>query len=117
MVSFAALVVVLLVFGMNTALVLEARSRAQIAADAAALAAAPLTFDDFGSDGSPHDEAVRLAELNGARLIACVCEVDRSWQTLVVSVTVVVNRQIPGFPAAKIKAEARAEFVPTDMLP
>ena len=116
-VGFSALVVVLLVFGVNTALVLEARSRAQIAADAAALAAAPLTFDDFGSTASSLEEATRLAELNGARLTECSCQLDLSWRTRVVTVTVVVDREIPGFPNAGVRAEASAEFSPIELLP
>jgi hypothetical protein len=116
-VGFAALTVVILLFGVNTALVVEARARAQTAADAAALGAAPLTFDDFGSQATPSDEAARLANRNGARLTQCTCVMNRSWQARVVTVTVVVDRQIPGFARAEIRAEAQAEFSPRDLLP
>ena len=56
---------------------LAARLQASAAADAAALAAAPVTFRRFGSAGTPIDEAARFAVANGARLVTCRCPVDR----------------------------------------
>ena len=66
--------------------VVAARDQAQMAADAAALAAAPVTFRQFGAKGSAHGEAGRFAEANGARLVGCAgCEIDASWQSRIVA--------------------------------
>lgn len=114
-VSIVAVALVLIMTSVGIGLVVDARAQAQIAADAAALAAAPLTFDSFGAAGSPRAEAERLAALNGAVLISCECEVNRSWNTRTVEVEVTVQRQILGVPA-RIVAAAQAEFSPVDLL-
>ena len=112
-----------------------ARARAQTAADAAALAAAvEIALRTPGSNGasnpgSPTEQARRLAEANGARLIACRCPGNgsgpgptasetqapapsgperRTSRTLVVRVDVPVHtRLLPG--RNRIPAEARAD--------
>ena len=48
--------------------VLMAKSRAVAAAEAGALAAAPVTFRPFGAAGTPAQEAARLVRANGAEL-------------------------------------------------
>ena len=62
---------------------LGARARAALAADAAALAAAPVTFRSYGARQSPAAEAARFAAANGARLLRCACPVNRSWRSRV----------------------------------
>jgi secretion/DNA translocation related TadE-like protein len=70
----AGAIVVVLVCTMGVAdvgRVLTERSRAQTAADAAALAAAQdLALDD----GDPAVDASSLAVMNGADLVSCVCD-------------------------------------------
>jgi hypothetical protein len=87
------------------------------AADAAALAAAPVTFRPFGARGSPRQEAARFALANGTRLVRCTCRVDRSWE--IRTVTVVVERQIDvlGLGRFKVGATSRATFEPSALLP
>lgn len=94
----------------------HARVQATAAADAAALAAAPVTFLPFGARGTPAEEAERFAAANGARLVACSCAVDRSWahRTVVVD----VERVVRLWPAGSItvRARGRAEFSPVLLL-
>jgi hypothetical protein len=116
LVGLVAVGVVIMVFAINVGLVLDARSGAQAAADAAALGAAPLTFAEFGSTLSPKAEAARLAEANGAALLSCICEMNTSWKSRIVEVTVAVSRPIPGFGKAQVRASARAQFSPVEAL-
>lgn len=110
-VAAVALIMGLLV--VDVATFLHARNRAQVAADAAALAAAPVTFRAFGAGGSPAEEAAKYAAINGAWLVACRCHVDRSWdsRTIAVEVAVVIDAVL--LPASEVRATSRAEFVPT----
>lgn len=97
--------------------VVAARETAQLAADAAALAAAPVTFRPFGAGGSPVDEARRYAEVNGARLVRCTgCERDGSWHRRVVEVEVEVSVDVFVFGLGRVEATAAAEFVPVQLL-
>jgi hypothetical protein len=93
-----------------------ARLDAATAADAAALAAAPVTFLPFGSVGSPFDEAARFARLNGADLLSCVCAVDRSFSNRTVVVRVANAVQLPFVGEIRIEAVGRAEFLPALLL-
>jgi hypothetical protein len=86
------------------------------AADAAALAAAPVTFRPFGARGSPRQEASRFASSNGTRLVRCVCRVDRSWSSRTVSVTVERSVDLPGFGRFKVRAASSATFEPEALL-
>ncbi len=94
----------------------HARVQAAAAADAAALAAAPVTFLPFGARGTPAEEAERFAAANGSRLVFCSCPVDRSWahRTVVVD----VERVVSLWPAGSItvRARGRAEFSPVLLL-
>lgn len=115
-----AIVAVTLLLGLlmvDAATFLHARSRAQIAADAAALAAAPVTFRSFGANGSPDDEAALYAEANGARLVTCLCHVDVSWNARSVAVEVFVPIDPVVLHIAGVRAVSRAEFVPTSLHP
>jgi hypothetical protein len=67
-----ALALACALFVRDVATASTADARAQIAADAAALAAAAES-GPYG-DGAPQRAARRFAELNGARLISCDCE-------------------------------------------
>jgi secretion/DNA translocation related TadE-like protein len=95
---------------------LRARVEAVAAADAAALAAAPVTFLPFGAEGTPTDEAARFALANGASLLWCACPVDPSWEPR--TVTVQVAREVRLWPVGSLTVTAigRAEFEPALLL-
>jgi len=95
---------------------LRARVEASAAADAAALAAAPVTFHPFGAQGTPADEAARFAAANGARLVSCVCPVDPSWEPRTVTVRVVTEVRVWPIGTATVTAVGRAEFIPALLL-
>ncbi len=86
------------------------------AADAAALAAAPVTFREFGALGSPQQEAARFAVANGTRLIRCTCPVNRSWDTRTVTVVVARTIVILGLGRFEVRATSRATFEPAALL-
>ena len=114
--AVGGLVVVLAVLLADVGGFLAARLQASAAADAAALAAAPVTFRPFGSTGSPVDEAARFAVANGARLVSCRCPVDPSWSPREVEVVVAVSVDLMVLGATEAQARSRAEFVPTELL-
>ena len=95
---------------------LRVRVEAVAAADAAALAAAPVTFLPFGATGTPAEEAARFALANGASLLWCACPVDPSWEPR--TVTVQVARAVRLWPAGSLTVTAigRAEFEPALLL-
>jgi len=95
---------------------LRARAEAEIAADAAALAAAPVTFLPFGARGTPAEEAARFAYLNGSRLEACRCPLDPSWEPRTVEVKTVRAVAIWPLGTFEVTAVGRAEFVPAALL-
>lgn len=116
MVGFIGLLVVL---GMMLGAIgqfLSAQSRIQAAADAAALAAAPVTFRRFGSAGDPTAEAARLAAANGGRLLRCDCSIDRSWDPRIVEVEVGEEIRLIGLGPMEVRAKAAAEFLPVQLL-
>lgn len=90
---------------------------ASTAADAAALAAAPLTFAEFGPSSSPAAEAERYARLNGATLVTCRCTEDPSWSTRSVEVIVAVPVDLALFGRRQLRAVGRAEFSPAQLHP
>lgn len=116
MLGVAAIVVVLAVAVADVGIYLAARLQSAAGADAAALAAAPVTFAPFGARGSAADEAARLAAANGLRLVRCRCRSDRSWAPR--TVEVVVARTVPliGLPPVEVRALSRAEFTPAALL-
>lgn len=95
---------------------LDARRRAVAAADAAALAAAPVTFRPYGARGSPAQEAARFAVSNGARLVACHCSIDRSWAPRTVEVEVEAAVDVVFFGRRTVRASSRARFSPPRLL-
>jgi hypothetical protein len=96
----------------DLARVTVARTRAAAAADAAALAAVPLTFSSFGGSNDPREAAVRTAAGNGAELVECRCPVDRSWATRVAVTVVAIEVDLLLFPDRRVTAAAAAEFRP-----
>jgi hypothetical protein len=100
----------------STGAYLQARVVAVAAADAAALAAAPVTFAPFGAGGTASDEAALFAQANGARLVWCECAPDPSWEPRTVTVRVSVESRL--WPAGSVTVEAvgRAEFSPALLL-
>ncbi len=114
--AVGGLVVVLTVLLADVGGFLAARLQASAAADAAALAAAPVTFRPFGSAGSPIDEAARFAVANGARLVTCRCPVDPSWSPREVEVVVAVSVDLMVFGATEAQARSRAEFIPIELV-
>ncbi|MGH2807354.1 MAG: D-alanyl-D-alanine carboxypeptidase family protein [Actinomycetota bacterium] len=84
------LAVVLAAFTADISTTSATKTRAQAAADAAALAAVAESGPYGTSD--PEAQAERLAELNGAELTECLCEVGASAMQVAVSVDGVVAR-------------------------
>ena len=115
-VALAGVVVVLIVAVGAVGAGIGAYTKAAGAADAAALAAAPVTFLPFGATGTPTQEAARFATANGATLIACRCPVDRSWDTRTVVVTVTRTVSILGIGDVTVRATSKATFAPAALL-
>lgn len=115
-----SIVVVVLVAGLllvaagvvDVGRLLAGRAQAVAAADAAALAAAPLTF----LPGDPSGASVEYAARNGARLVACRCakQLDLAPRTVLVEVTLEVDTAL--FGTRRVQARAAAEFAPLDLL-
>jgi len=114
--AVAGLVIILTIGVADVGLALAGRLQAAAAADAAALAAAPVTFRPFGAAGSPAAEAGRLASANGAVLTACRCPIDRTWGPRVVEVVVERRVDLLGIGAITVRASSRAEFTPDLLL-
>ncbi len=87
-----------------------------MAADAAALAAAPLTFARFGGESQPERAAARAAAENGARLQVCRCDIDHSWASRTVVVAVVTDVDLLLLPSRSLRATAAAEFRPASLV-
>lgn len=88
--------------------------RAQLiaAADASALAAAPATFASFGSEGTPEAAAAAVATANGANLVGCVCQIDRSWRARTVVTVAAATADLALLGPRQLEATAAAEFRP-----
>lgn len=95
---------------------LVALGSAQTAADAAALAAAPVTFRPFGATGTAREEAVRFAGENSAELLACSCGHDAGWAPREVEVRVGREVRLVLFGTRRVEAVGRAEFAPALLL-
>lgn len=118
-ITAAGLVAVICVLGVIVAdagTYLRGRAVAAAAADAAALAAAPVTFAGFGAVGSPAEEAARFAAANGAALVRCECPVDQTWRPRTVRVVVAAPVRLIMFGARDVPASSRAEFDPTHLV-
>lgn len=108
---------ILALFVAEIAQVVQTRARLIAAADAAALAAAPVTFARFGSGGNPVAEATAMAIANDAELIECVCTIDRSWSRREVVATVGASVDLLLLGDRRLTATAAAEFRPTQLVP
>lgn len=93
-----------------------ARNRVTAAAEAGALAAAPVTFRPFGATGSATDEATRLVRSNGAELVRCDCRPDSGYDPRTVVVTATLDVDVLGLRGVSIEATAVAEFRPVALL-
>lgn len=96
--------------------VLVVRSRVVTAAEAGALAAAPVTFRPFGAAGSATAEAARLVRANGAELLSCSCAHDPGYAPRTVTVTVRLPVTVLGLGEMTLEATAAAEFRPVALL-
>ena len=114
--ALVGLVVILIVAVGSVGKGIAAYTRAAGAADAAALAAAPVTFRPFGASGSPAAEASRFAQANGARLVSCGCPIDRSWNSRTIVVKVASTVSIIGIGSVSVHATSRATFEPAALL-
>lgn len=88
-----------------------ARTQAQVAADAAVLAAAVATYPPASSPRlqiSVND----VARHNGAVLISCQCPKDESPSVRTVDVIAAVVVDVPVFGEVMVRASSRAEFDP-----
>ncbi len=107
----------LLIIGLADAgVIIAARHQAAAAADAAALAAAPVTFRAFGAAGTASHEAARFAAMNGASVVSCRCRVDRSWRARTVEVVVERTVRLVGGGALTVRARSTAEFDPAQLV-
>lgn len=103
-----ALVMVMLAGLGDLASFFIARGRAQIAADAAALAAAAELIPGIGID--PVSQARHFASENGGRLVGCECRLGTS--EVVVTVAVPVRFTLRRIGAVnQVRASARAEVL------
>ena len=110
------LALVLMVGATAVGQVLVARNRVIAAAEAGALAAAPVTFRPFGATGSAIDEAARLVRSNGATLVRCDCPPDRRYGPRTVVVTARDDVDVLGLREMSVEATAAAEFRPVALL-
>ena len=99
----------------DVAQVAATRARLSAAADAAALAAAPITFAGFGSESSPRAVAAAIAAENGAHLEQCRCNMDRSWAVRTVVVVVSTDADLLLLRDRNLQAIAAAEFSPVKL--
>ncbi len=111
-VALAALTLVLGLMMVDVARLVAMRAQLATAADAAALAAAPVTFAAFGTSGDPTQAATRIAVANGAELTDCACRVDRSWEPRIATATVQATVRLTLFGDKVLMATAAAEFRP-----
>lgn len=111
------LAVAVLVAGLvaDVAQIAAARAKLTAAADAAALAAAPLTFARFGGEARPERAAAAIAAENGAHLETCRCDINRTWASRTVVVVVAAGVDLFLFPDRSLRATAAAEFRPVDL--
>ena len=100
----------------DVGLIIAGKYQAAAAADAAALAAAPVTFQAFGATGGPAQEAARFAAMNGASVVVCRCKTDRSWRQRTVEVVVERAVHLIGGMEVTVQARSTAEFAPLALL-
>lgn len=114
--ALAVVAVLVSLLAVDLGRVAAARAQLMTAADAAALAAAPLTFAGFGIGSDPVTAATEMAHANGAQLIGCRCGIDRSWASRRVVVTVGRTVELSLLGDRKLTAVAAAEFRPASLV-
>lgn len=112
MLAVAGIVLLLMIGIADGGLLLAGRYQAAIAADAAALAAAPVTFRPFGATGSAGEEAARYAAINGASLVSCRCGADHRWRERTVEVIVERTVRLVVGGEVAVRARSSAKFDP-----
>ncbi len=115
-VGLVALLAVLAMLLADVGRYLAVRSQAIAAADAAALAAAPVTFRPYGAPAGPRGEAMRFAAANGAVLVSCRCPMDPSFARRRVEVVVAAGVDLRLLGTRTVTATSRAEFDPVATL-
>lgn len=110
--AVAALIALVGLAGVAATQVVRARAVAVAAADAAALAAAPITFPPLGGGRTPVSVARAFAAANGARLVSCRCPQVATFASRWVEVVVEVPADIALLGDRAVRAISRAEFVP-----
>ena len=111
MAGIAGVLAVVAIAAASLSVLYTARAQAVLAADAAALAAAPATFPGTSQD-TPVTAARQMASANGALLVSCDCRIDASLSDRVVEVRTAVDVSVPVFGRQRIHATSRAEFDP-----
>ena len=109
-----ALMLVIVAVGLAVvaaAQIVAARTRAVLAADAAALAAAPMTFPPI-AEQSPLAAASELAAANGAVIVGCLCTTVDNFDPRTVEVEVQVATRVVLVGEVIVRAISRAEFAP-----
>lgn len=109
--SLVAVIAVAAIAVGGLAALYAARTQAQVAADAAALAAAVSTYPPASLRG-PLTSARDVAARNGARVIACDCTRDGSLAARSVDVVTEIAVDVPFFGDTTVRASGRAEFDP-----
>lgn len=105
MLAGAGLVMVLLVGLADLASFFIARTRAQTAADSAALAAVAELIPTIGED--PEGKAEEYANANGAELLECSCSIGTSIAEVRVAVPVrLALRSLGGMQSVEARAKA-----------
>jgi secretion/DNA translocation related TadE-like protein len=108
LVSLLALAALLCLVTADAANVLVSRSRAQSAADAAALAAATAEWPFTGEKQTPEQAATDAAQANGATLVSCTCPLRGP--TAHVEVQVPTRIRMLGVAPSKVNATAEAKL-------
>ncbi len=116
MLATVGIALLLMVGIADAGIIFAGRYQAATAADAAALAAAPVTFRPFGASGDAVEEAARYARINGASIIACRCKTDPSWRARTVEVIVERTVGLIGGGEVTVRARSTAEFDPLALL-
>ncbi|GMQ86619.1 MAG: hypothetical protein BMS9Abin07_2205 [Acidimicrobiia bacterium] len=114
--AVAGLTMLLAVGIADVGLIIAGKYQAAAAADAAALAAAPVTFRPFGATGGPVQEAAHFAAMNGGSIVVCRCQTDRSWRRRTVEVVVERVVHLVGGMQVTVQARSTAEFAPVALL-
>lgn len=113
--ALLALGALLSIMTVDVARVTAARAQLTAAADAAALAAAPVTFSSFGMDTDPRAAASAIARANGATMVSCICPVDQTWSARTAVVVVEATVDLLFLKSIRLQASAAAEFRPVEL--